>query len=166
MDDFMKDRHGVDELTTVLGVTGMLFALVGSLLHSKPLMWISIVVVLVALARAFSKNLPARRKENDSFKTIAVKIPGVRNLVSRLNTNGMYNEAGKTHGASSSRADAQARKEELERNKRLAKRMWKERKTTSFIKCPVCGQILSVPKGKGKIRVTCPKCHTKMEAKS
>ena len=35
-----------------------------------------------------------------------------------------------------------------------------------YFKCPNCGQMLSVPKGKGKIRVTCPKCHAKMETRS
>ena len=42
----------------------------------------------------------------------------------------------------------------------------KGRKTTAYLKCPNCGQMLSVPKGKGKIRVTCPKCHAKMETRS
>ena len=48
----------------------------------------------------------------------------------------------------------------------MAKKMWKDRKTTAYLKCPNCGQMLSVPKGKGKIRVTCPKCHAKMETRS
>jgi len=34
----------------------------------------------------------------------------------------------------------------------------KERKTHRFFKCENCGQRLRVPKGKGKIRITCPKC--------
>ena len=57
-------------------------------------------------------------------------------------------------------------KEDFERAKRTAKKMWKGRKTTAYLKCPNCGQMLSVPKGKGKIRVTCPKCHAKMETRS
>ena len=66
---------------------------------------------------------------------------------------------------SASRA-AGTSKEDLERAKRTAKKMWEGRKTTAYLKCPNCGQMLSVPKGKGKIRVTCPKCHAKMETRS
>ena len=39
----------------------------------------------------------------------------------------------------------------------LSKR-WKNRKTTLYFKCSKCKQKLSVPKGKGKIRIICPKC--------
>ena len=39
---------------------------------------------------------------------------------------------------------------------------WKNRKTTVYFKCSNCKQPLSVPKGKGKIRVICPKCGTEI----
>jgi len=34
------------------------------------------------------------------------------------------------------------------------------RGTTAYLKCDGCGATLSVPKGKGRIRVHCPKCDT------
>lgn len=39
-------------------------------------------------------------------------------------------------------------------------------KTHKFFKCKACGHTLRVPKGKGKIRVTCPNCKTKFDTKS
>lgn len=34
----------------------------------------------------------------------------------------------------------------------------KSRKTHVFFKCPGCGNLLRVPRGKGKLQITCPKC--------
>jgi len=34
----------------------------------------------------------------------------------------------------------------------------KDRKFNSYFSCPNCKQAIRVPKGKGKIRITCPKC--------
>ena len=34
----------------------------------------------------------------------------------------------------------------------------KSRKTHKFFKCPSCRNTLRVPKGKGKLQITCPKC--------
>ena len=34
----------------------------------------------------------------------------------------------------------------------------KHRKIYRFLKCPSCSNTLRVPKGKGKLQITCPKC--------
>lgn len=39
-------------------------------------------------------------------------------------------------------------------------------KTHKYFKCPNCKQELRVPRGKGKITITCPKCKTSFKAKS
>ena len=41
-----------------------------------------------------------------------------------------------------------------------------QRKTYRFYKCPACSQEVRVPKGKGKIEIDCPKCHTKFIKRS
>lgn len=45
--------------------------------------------------------------------------------------------------------------------KTKARRAWanlRHRKTHRFYKCPSCRNTLRVPKGKGKLQITCPKC--------
>lgn len=41
-----------------------------------------------------------------------------------------------------------------------------QRKDFVFFKCPSCKAMLRVPRGKGKIRVTCRKCGTAFERKT
>lgn len=48
---------------------------------------------------------------------------------------------------------------------RFKKRM-AERKTHRFYKCPSCKQKVRVPKGHGKIEITCPKCRETFTRKS
>ncbi len=43
----------------------------------------------------------------------------------------------------------------------LRKRMWAERKTHTYFKCSSCKTMIRVPKGKGRIEVSCPKCGNK-----
>lgn len=40
---------------------------------------------------------------------------------------------------------------------------WNHRKTHRVYKCKQCGQFIRVPKGVGKVEVTCPKCGNKQE---
>lgn len=48
---------------------------------------------------------------------------------------------------------------------RLRKTIWKD-KEHCYFKCPSCGQQLRVPKGKGRITVTCRGCGASFEEKS
>ncbi len=49
---------------------------------------------------------------------------------------------------------------------RLQKDKWRDHKTYRYFRCKECRAPLRVPKGKGKIRVRCPKCHHELDAKT
>ena len=45
-------------------------------------------------------------------------------------------------------------------------RRLRDRKIYRYYSCPTCHRELRVPKGRGKIQITCPHCHHQFEAKS
>ena len=47
-----------------------------------------------------------------------------------------------------------------------ARLRFQDRKTHRYFKCPNCKQRLRVPRGRGKINITCPHCHQSFIRKS
>ena len=43
---------------------------------------------------------------------------------------------------------------------------FKERNTYKYFRCPQCKQKLRAPRGRGKIQVTCQKCHHVFQTKT
>ena len=50
--------------------------------------------------------------------------------------------------------------------RRLVSMFEGELRAYKHVRCTSCKQKMRVPRGKGKLRVTCPKCRTKFEVKS
>jgi hypothetical protein len=48
----------------------------------------------------------------------------------------------------------------------MTKTRWKQRKTHKFYRCPKCKTWLRLPKGRGRITITCVKCSTKFDRKT
>ena len=126
MNDFMKGRNGAAELTIVMGFAGIVIAMIGSIARLQWLSWIAIAVIVIGVLRGLSKNIDARRKENEAFVAATANVPGLGKFVASL--------GGGAAAANASRA-AGTSKEDFERAKRTAKKMWKGRKTTAYLKC-------------------------------
>ena len=49
---------------------------------------------------------------------------------------------------------------------RLSRNRFRQRKEYVFFRCPGCREIMRVPRGKGKIRITCSRCGYRFEKKT
>lgn len=42
----------------------------------------------------------------------------------------------------------------------------REARQYKHLTCPSCGQRVRIPRGKGRVRITCPKCHTRFDGRA
>lgn len=137
-----QGRYGSDQLNRVLGITAVCIALASMFLHyDSPVRYafsaLSTVCIVVVVLRMFSRNFSARSRENAQFASWWVPFSAkVRGLFS-----------GGVRAARTSPTFA-------------------ERRKFKYFICPQCAQRLRVPRGKGKLRVTCTRCGNKFEIKS
>ena len=117
--NFMSGRYGPDHLNIAMIVVSLILSLLHSIIGFQPIMYISYLILALALYRMLSRNIPKRRAENDRF--IRYWWP-------------FRTKAGRT----------------------IAN--FRHRNEYKFLSCPSCNNTLRVPKGKGKIQITCPKC--------
>lgn len=57
-------------------------------------------------------------------------------------------------------------KERIEGKLRGLKDQWANRKLYHYYRCPQCRQKLRVPRGRGRIQISCPRCGTQFIKKS
>ncbi len=56
--------------------------------------------------------------------------------------------------------------DKIKKKIRLSKAMWRDRKTHRYFKCKNCGAMIRIPKNKGEIEVTCPRCRARTTQKT
>lgn len=71
---FLAGRSGVDQLNIALLICGMVICLIGSFSGSGLFYYLAYVPLLFALWRMLSRNIPARRRENEWFRGILRRI--------------------------------------------------------------------------------------------
>ena len=141
----------LDELNRALLISGLICALLGSLLfRTGAARWIfsglATALLVCAILRLFGGNRPDRRaNENRVFLTA---VTAVSDFFRRL-----FSNAG---GQPRARRAHKARKNPA----------WSEIKQYKYFICPQCAQRLRVPRGKGRLRVTCTRCGNVFETKS
>ena len=127
---FIKGCYGGDQLNTVISVTALVCFIAGALVGISNSLPCVILSSLLHLTAAASLGFSV-------FRMLS------RDLTARKAENDWF---------------ASKVIEPLRLKKNEAATRARQRKTHRFFKCPKCRQTVRVPRGKGKIKITCPKC--------
>lgn len=137
---FMARRNGPDQLARDALVVALVFIVISVFCANTVravLLAIGIAFMVYSYWRLFSTKVADRSRENSAYLAKRNQLLGkVRQPLER---------AGKKGQQAATRA---------------------KDKDHRYFACPKCGQTVRVPKGAGKIRVTCPKCGEKFEKKA
>lgn len=133
---FMRGRYGVDELGKDLLVLAMIISLAGVVLGFFPFRALEIAAFVCSMIAVALLLII-------TFRALS------KNINRRVLENHRY--LGKT--------------EKLRNYLRFCRVRFRDRKTYRYVKCPSCGTVCRVPKGKGKLRITCRGCRKTFEKK-
>ena len=135
MQRLLYGRYGNDSLNRFLLGVGLVMIIAGIFYHGYWLRLLTVLVLILIYCRMFSRNFAARARENQKF----LEIKGRRSVCGHSSY-----RSGTGYGSSSG-WNARPQKD----------------KTHKILRCPSCGEKLRVPKGVGKISITCPYCSLK-----
>ena len=134
---FMEGRYGADELNRFLTVCGWVLLLTGFVLSAfSGKVLLSIGSLLVTLSWALLIFSIFRSLSKNTSQRASENY---KYFVYKNKVTGWF---------------------------RRLKTRWQDRKVHRYFRCPQCHATVRVPKGKGKIRITCPKCKHQFVKKS
>ena len=150
---FQQQRRGLDELNRTMLIAALVLSIIGMIV-SQSVGWLRMVLSLLSGAllvliviRMMSKNFNKRNQENMQYLRLETSVKDwFRRTFRAKKAGGAY---------------------KAPRAKRAGKNpTWAELKQFKYLICPQCTQKLRVPRGKGKIRVTCTHCGNVFETRS
>ena len=133
---FMAGRYGNDNLNNfILAVTFIL--IIVNLFVRKYTFVLSVVIwglIILTYLRTFSRNIEKRYRENTRYLQLKQKVLDF--FAGRRRGDAPRQQETRAERASRPRSDAEHR----------------------IFRCPKCDQRVRVPRGRGKIEITCPRC--------
>lgn len=136
----MRGRYGFDEFSRFLLVAGLVFELIPFLFTR--LGWafifqiIGFTLILLALLRMFSRQITVRRMEAQRYAYFKLRLTR-RWAALRKGVRNLFR-----------------------------RQWWRERRQYKYLRCPGCHAQLRLPRGKGKIVATCPRCGNKVPGRT
>lgn len=139
--NFLKGRYGLDLLSLFLLILGMILNIFD---YTRIF---AVALMFIVIFRLLSKNFYNRRAESDKFNFYLDKLLkkfgySLPYYLKEFTPRNMYTLHTKVKAWSD------------------------EKKLYKIKKCPKCKQKLRLPRGKGKIVVTCKKCSHKFDLKT
>jgi len=149
---FQQQQRGLDELNRAMLIAALALSLLGMFFSKSgwprvALAGLGAALLVLVVIRMVSKNAAKRYQENMKYLTAET---AVKDWVRRT-----------------FRARGAGAKTAATRAKRARKNpSWGELRQFKYLICPQCAQRLRVPRGKGRIRVTCTNCGNIFETRS
>lgn len=134
----LAGRHGGDAFSAALLVLYCILLLFSGIFKVALLFFAALAVLVWCIWRMLSRNLVQRQKENAWFLSWWRPIwSWMRGISARFHSAQEY-----------------------------ATMKSRDRNVYRYYKCPKCKNKLRVPKGKGKVAITCPVCHTEFKKRT
>ena len=138
LNQFMAGRYGADDLAKFMLGSAVVLMLINIFLGIPILNTLVLVILILVYVRMFSRNIQKRYQENLKYLRMKQRFFA------------FFKADPKTKTGSGTKAGSKTQ----------------EKKNYHIYKCPNCGQKIRIPKGKGKIMITCPKCKHEFQKKS
>ena len=136
---FMYGRYGMDQLNRFLSTVALIVLVIAAFIRNPVIELIAVALLIWCYYRMFSKNISKRTAENQKYMNFRYRAV-------------CFFKQGRNGNFSQKQAQKKAHRE--------------QKKIYRFYACPNCAQKVRVPKGKGKICITCPKCRTEFVKRS
>ena len=141
---FMVGRYGADHLSRFMIGLALVLVVINLFVRKyTPVLSILVwVIILLSYLRMFSRNIQKRYDENTRYLMLKEKV--VNFFKSRRDAAAAGTGRRTAPGNPNMRSDAEHR----------------------IFRCPKCSQRVRVPRGKGRIEITCPRCGEKFVKRS
>lgn len=170
---FFYGRYGIDSLYTALTVVSFALMIINLFVGSLIITAIVMALIIWSMFRSFSRNIPARRKENAIFVKFWKKITFGKGPVRKTPPYGNYGNGYNPYGDSQSGYGSSGGGYQTDYSgfggqsapPKKKKVKLKTDKDHCFRICPECMANIRLPKKKGKHTVVCPRCKCRFEVK-
>ncbi len=147
--EFMVGRNGPDKLATATICVALVISIITLFAPNPILVVLNYAALIYFLFRILSRNVAARQAENAKFES----------LIGSFGTK--KGKRGASGGATSTGSKSSSSSKAYTKNSSGGGKTTSDKGASAKVRftCDSCGQPLSVPAGRGKLKVTCPKCH-------